>query len=733
MTSTLQQEAGRKLRLSAQTTMRVAQGLYENGFITYMRTDSTTLSESALDAARARPASSTARSTSPTCRAATSARSRTRRRRTRRSARRVTPSARPAQVAGELSRRRVRALRADLEAHGRLADGRRARADRDGAARRDGSDGRDAEFSASGTVITFRGFLAAYEEGRDDEDSDDASGDGRASVGCRRCASGDALAVLELDAGRPRDEPAAPATPRPTLVKALEERGIGRPSTYASILGTIVDRGYVFKRGSALVPSWLAFAVDRPAGEALRRARRLRLHRRDGGGPRPHRRRPRRRVAVAAPVLLRRRRGRGPRGSRVAHGGLRQLVDNLGDIDARESTPSRSATASCCGSAATARTSSAPARRGPRRATCPRTWRPTSSPSRRPRSCWPSRAATASSASTRRPAADRAKAGRYGPYVTEVLPDDAAEARRSRAPASLFKTMSLDTVTLDDALRLLSLPRVVGVDPERARRSPRRTAATGRTSRRAPTRGRSSGEDQLFDITLEQALAIYAQPKQRGRGARRAAAARARRRPGRPGSPSWSRRAASARTSPTARRTRRCARRDPSSRVTDRARCRAAGREARPGPATKKRAGQEGRRRRRRLTKTAAKKTTAKKTVLRRRARPRRRPRRRQLPRTPHSWSSNAAEWVFVARDFMIAKDPSASATRSFVIMKDPGLEPSRAGRSTVGHLPQGYDGGARRRRTPSLRWPGARPPCRQRHRARACGGSACRGRVPGR
>ena len=111
-----------------------------------------------------------------------------------------------------------------------------------------------------------------------------------------------------------------------------------------------------------------------------------------------------------------------------------------------------------------------------------------------------------------------AKNGRFGPYVTEVLPEDAPKSAKPRT-GSLFKSMSLDTVTLDDAVKLLSLPRVVGVDPRAARRSPRRTAATGRTSRRAPTRARSTTEDQLFTITLDEALAIYAQPKQRGRAA----------------------------------------------------------------------------------------------------------------------------------------------------------------------------------------------------------------------
>ena len=140
MTSTLQQEASRKLRFSSQTTMRVAQRLYENGYITYMRTDSTTLSESALTAARRQAVELYGADSSPTRRAGTTARSRTRRRRTRRSVRPATRSARRSRSSGELNRRRARALRPDLEAHDRLADGGRARADRLAPARRDDAD-----------------------------------------------------------------------------------------------------------------------------------------------------------------------------------------------------------------------------------------------------------------------------------------------------------------------------------------------------------------------------------------------------------------------------------------------------------------------------------------------------------------------------------------------------------------------------------------------------------------
>ena len=359
MTSTLQQEASRKLRMTAQTAMRVAQRLYENGYITYMRTDSTTLSESALErGAVAGPARSTARRTSPTCRASTSARSRTPRRRTRRSARPATRSARPGELAGEVSRDELALY--DLiwkrTVASQMSDARGQTVTvRLGAT---ASDGRDAEFSPSGTVITFRGFLAAYEEGRTTRTATSDDGDDRERR-LPQMRSGDALTVLELAPDGHATQPPARYT-EATLVKALEERGIGRPSTYASILGTILDRGYVFKRGTALVPSWLAFASIALAGAALRRARRLRLHRRDGGGPRPDRRRRRRPgsrgCAGSTSATARARVSPEPTSRSAACASSSRT--SATSTPAR-STPSRSATTSCCGSAATARTSSA--------------------------------------------------------------------------------------------------------------------------------------------------------------------------------------------------------------------------------------------------------------------------------------------------------------------------------------------------------------------------------------
>ena len=286
MTSTLQQEASRKLRFAAQTTMRVAQRLYENGYITYMRTDSTTLSETALAAARDQARELYGAESVPD--------EPRRYDRKVKNAQEAHEAIRPAgdrfrtpdEVRGELDARRARALRADLEAHRRLADGGRARRDRLGAARRRRvRRARTPSSATAGTVITFRGFLPPTRRA-----ATSATPTTTRSAGCRSSPRATRSTATEL-------EPEGHATTPPpryteaTLVQALEERGIGRPSTYASIIGTILDRGYVFKKGTALVPSFLAFAVVQLLEQHFAPARRLRLHGADGGRPRRDRRR----------------------------------------------------------------------------------------------------------------------------------------------------------------------------------------------------------------------------------------------------------------------------------------------------------------------------------------------------------------------------------------------------------------------------------------------------------
>jgi DNA topoisomerase-1 len=518
MTSTLQQEASRKLRLSAQTAMRLAQRLYENGHITYMRTDSTTLSESALNAARSQARDIYGPEYVPDV----PRRYERKVKNAQEAHEAIRPSGdsfrTPGQLAGELSRDELALY--DLiwkrTVASQMADARGQTVTvRLGATT---GNGRDAEFSTSGTVITFRGFLAAYEEGRDDDRREDDDDRERRLPQLRQ---GDALDVLSLEPDGHATSPPARYT-EPTLVRALEERGIGRPSTYASILGTIIDRGYVFKRGSALVPSWLAFAtigllekhfgslvdydftaemeedLDRIASGDMNRVAWLRrfYFGQQGDG-----------------------------GATLAGGdddpGLHELVQGFGDIDAREvnSIPIGNDIVLRVGRYGPYVQRGRDGEESSERASVPEDMAPDELTVEKAEELLAA------------PSGDRelgtdpssgllvvAKAGRYGPYVTEVLPDEAPKSAKPRT-GSLLSTMSLDTVTLDDALRLLSLPRVVGVDPSDGAEITAQNGRYGPYLKKGTDSRSLETEEQMFDITLEQALAIYAQPKQRGRRA----------------------------------------------------------------------------------------------------------------------------------------------------------------------------------------------------------------------
>jgi DNA topoisomerase-1 len=322
---------------------------------------------------------------------------------------------------------------------------------------------------------------------------------------------GDGLSVLDLQPDGHATSPPARYT-EPTLVRALEERGIGRPSTYASILGTIIDRGYVFKRGSALVPSWLAFAtvglLEKHFGSLVdydfTAAMEEDLDRIAGGTEN--------RVAWLRQFYF---------GGADGDPGLHELVSGFGDIDAREvnSIPIGDDIVLRVGRYGPY------VQRGPdgedssQRASVPEDLAPDELTVEK------------AEALLAEPSGDRdlgtnptsglpvvAKAGRYGPYVTEVLPDDAAKNAKPRT-GSLLSTMSLDTVTIDDALRLLSLPRVVGTDPTDGAEITAQNGRYGPYLKKGTDSRSLDGEDQIFAITLDEALAIYAQPKQRGRAA----------------------------------------------------------------------------------------------------------------------------------------------------------------------------------------------------------------------
>jgi DNA topoisomerase-1 len=492
MTSTLQQEASRKLRFSAQHAMRVAQRLYENGYITYMRTDSTSLSESAIAAARDQ-----ARQLYGTDAVPPQPRQYNRRVKNAQEAHEaIRPAGErfrtPDEVRGELERDEyaLYELVWKRTVASQMADARGETVSvRLGAT---ASDGRDAEFATAGTVITFRGFLLAYEEGRDEPAASDDEE--------RRLpplAEGDLVRCRELEPEGHSTTP-PPRFTEATLVRALEERGIGRPSTYAAIMGTILDRGYVRKEGQALVPSFLAFAVTNLLEQHFGRLVDYEF------------------TARMEDDLDRIASGAEERSAwlrRFYFGddgeGLKALVSDLGEIDARAINTIE------IGNGIQLRIG----RYGPyierdgQRATVPDEIAPDELTVERAEELL-------SQVSQQRelgtdPATGRTiavKTGRYGPYVTEVI--DNGEKPRT---ASLFKSMSPETVTLDEARALLTLPRTLGTDPATGEDV---VAANGRygpyVKRGSETRSLDA-EEQLLSISLEEARALLAQPKSRGR------------------------------------------------------------------------------------------------------------------------------------------------------------------------------------------------------------------------
>jgi DNA topoisomerase I len=540
-TTTLQQEASRKLGFSAKYTMSVAQRLYENGYITYMRTDSITLSQTAIDAARQQARELYGAEYVPD------------------EPRKYTSKVKNAQEAHEAIRPAGDRFRTPAEAQRTGLKGDELRLydlvwkrtvacqmkDATGesvSVRIQGVPGvsqdsaqsseravastgtqafdpaavRTTEFGASGKIITFYGFLRAYVESHDDaSDTDDQE---------RRLPT---LAENDpLTAVPPTPRALEHATRPParyteaSLVKELEDREIGRPSTYASIIGTILDRGYVFKKGTALVPSFLAFAViklledhfgqlvdyeftaqmedalDEIARGEAERVPWLRRFYFGDGAPGSN--------GSAAAVS-------GTRSDELSGLGLKALVSDIGDIDPRDisSFP-------LDGTDIVVRVG----RYGPylerdgQRANVPEDMAPDE--------LTPEKAEELFNVpSGEKPLGTdpvsghelMAKTGRFGPYVTEALPEGTKDKPRT---ASLLKSMTLDTVTLDDALKLLSLPRTLGeVDGEPV------TVQNGRYGpyvKRGTDSRSLATEDEMFTITLDQAKALLAEPKARGRG-----------------------------------------------------------------------------------------------------------------------------------------------------------------------------------------------------------------------
>ncbi len=519
-TTTLQQEASRKLGFSAKYAMQVAQRLYENGHITYMRTDSVTLSQTAITAARAQARELYGAEYVPDAPRVYTSKVK--------SAQEAHEAIRPAGdsfrtpartgLSGDEFRlyelvwkRTVASQMKDATGESvsvRVTGTARATADRLSAPGE--WTGEKAEFGASGKVIGFYGFLKAYVEGSDDPDAELDDNQRRLPP----LAEADPLIAVSLAPAEHATRPPVRYT-EASLIKELEDREIGRPSTYASIIGTILDRGYVFKKGTALVPSFIAFAVvtllERHFAHLVDYDFTARM---EGALDEIARG-----EAARVPWLRRFYFGTDGNAPGAREEGLKEMVSDLGEIDARDVSSFPLA-----GTDIVIRVG----RYGPylerdgQRVNIPEGTAPDEL------------TAELAGELLARPSGDIvlgtdpatgrtivAKAGRFGPYVTEVLGEDAAASAKPRS-SSLLKSMDLDTVTLDDALRLLTLPRTLGeLDGEPV------TVQNGRYGPyvKKGTDSRSlDSEEQMFTVTLAEAKDLFAQPKPRGRAARAAAA-----------------------------------------------------------------------------------------------------------------------------------------------------------------------------------------------------------------
>ena len=576
-TSTLQQTAGNRLGMSSRQTMRAAQGLYENGYITYMRTDSVTLSQEAIAAAReavVKHFGENYLSDAPKQYATKTAGAQEAHECIRPAGAKFRD---PAEIANKVPADQLKLYtliwQRTLACQMADATGSTATVRLSAPTESNG----EAMFQASGTVIEFPGFMKATGEGRRvsaESKKGDAAGSveqaaqsGKSSKADKKSDDnvslppmnpGDALAAVAVGADGHETQPPARYT-EASLVKTLEQKEIGRPSTYASIIFTIIDRGYVYERGRALIPSWLAFSVVKlletkfpryvdyeftadmesgldqiASGQETGRNWLTRFYFGSGEG-----------AAQSADE---------------AHAGLQQQVAQLGEIDAREINTIE------IGDGLHVRVG----RYGPyledvnhlddegnpKRASLPDTLAPDEltvevghdlieNHSGGPRALGvdPVSGGTV-----------EVRNGRFGPYVALVMPsadtgadgdvagDDKSKKGKSAKKAadrpkmaSLFKTMSPESLTLDDALRLLSLPREVGsyeeadaqtgevqtvvVQANNGRYGPylTKTGADGKSDTRS-----LASEDEIFTVDLDKAKELFAQPKYgrgRGRGA----------------------------------------------------------------------------------------------------------------------------------------------------------------------------------------------------------------------
>ena len=502
-TSTLQQEAGRKLRFSSARAMSAAQRLYENGFITYMRTDSTALSETAVAAARSQITEiygadyvpDKPREYSKKVKGAQEAHE---------AIRPAGDSFRmPDVVAAQVNEDEARLYELiwmrTIASQMKDAKGESVQV-RLGAT---ASDGRDTEFSTSGRTITFPGFLRAYVEGSDDPDAelDDQERP------LPNLAEGDQVDTVSLEAKGHETKPPARYT-EASLVRRLEELGVGRPSTYASIMSTIQNRGYVWKKGSALVPSFTAFATVGLLEEhfshlvdyAFTAKMETDLDQISTGDEDPK------------PWLHK---------FYFGETGLKALTadERLEGIDPRAINTFAVGTDDH-GREIVARVGQYGPylQRDEDRASIPEDLPPDEL------------SIEVATELLDAPSGDKilgtdpdsgltvlARAGRYGPYIQlgEIEEDTKKKKKEKPKTASLFKSMSLDDVTLDQALQLLTIPRVVGIDPEDDGEIMALNGRYGPYVKKGTDSRTIESEEQLLTITLEEAVEIFKQPKRR--------------------------------------------------------------------------------------------------------------------------------------------------------------------------------------------------------------------------